>query len=360
MFAPPRIQTDLTSVDHTIEHEAVHYNDLGATVHRGGVPAGLLAELPDLYGSLFSIDEWFSLMDDVTPTTVCILEKPRHVLACSVDGDTVEVLNKVIDIGSDEATRCCRALFRAFPRVRRIHLEVKFTPRDLPMPKRVLRWTDDMVLNLPPSIDQYLASLGRSTRHHLRQYGNKFGRECPDRSTCVIPGADAPRELVDLLVAWKVERFRAKGRVTGWEMDGTQVDRLYALVQSCGEAHLTTVNGQKAALIFAFTVGDTVCPLEAAFDPRYERFHLGLLSLYWVACYSIGRRAKRLELLWGTTTYKSRLGARPERAYRLSVFRHHTSRLMSPLEALSVMRMRLGGLKTNYWKLRRAASNILR
>jgi hypothetical protein len=39
-------------------------------------------------------------------------------------GDTLDVLNKTFRIAPADASRACRALFRAFPEVRRIHLEV--------------------------------------------------------------------------------------------------------------------------------------------------------------------------------------------------------------------------------------------
>ena len=159
--------------------EPLSYADLGAQVWLGKPPAGLLEELPDLYGSVFSTELWFRIFDGVAAGGACLLEGPRHVLAFWVDGDTAEVLNKAFPMSPRDAERACRALFQALPAVQRIHLEVTFPPADLRLPQRVLYAADDMVVDLPASADEYYASLGKRTRKNVRNFEYRFAGSIP-------------------------------------------------------------------------------------------------------------------------------------------------------------------------------------
>ena len=79
-----------------------------------------------LYNTLLSTEDWFEIEDGAQPTGACLLESPHHVILFHVAGDTIEVSNKEFAIGPRSAERACRALFRALPGTRRIHLEVLF------------------------------------------------------------------------------------------------------------------------------------------------------------------------------------------------------------------------------------------
>jgi CelD/BcsL family acetyltransferase involved in cellulose biosynthesis len=328
---------------------AARYSDLRATVSPGEVPDGAAQELRELYGSLFATVDWFVTHDDAVAMGTCTLEDPRHVVLFEVEGDTVEVLNKAFAIAPEDVSRACRALFRALPRTRRIHFEVMFSPRELRLPKRVLYWTDHMIIPLPDTVAQYQAQLGKSTRRNLRTYENRLSRDFPGmRTEVVAPGEDA-RAHVDLFLRWKMDRFGVLGRDTYWEKDPQLVDRFVALLQRCGEVRMTTLAGSPVAVVFAFPVGAAVCAQEAAFDTHYEYYHLGLLAWYWLACDAIARGLHSMNLLWGTATYKERLGAVPQRATTVSVFRHQTDRFRSLDEAREVAARRLRRSRVYYY-----------
>jgi hypothetical protein len=270
------------------------------------------------------------------------------------------VLNKTFAIAPEDVRRACRALFRALPQARRIHFEVMFAPRELRAPKRVLYWTDHMIVPLPDSVEEYQAQLGKSTRRNLRTYENRLRRDFPDVHTeIIVPGADS-RALVDLFLEWKTDRFGTLGRDTYWQKDPLLADRFVVLLQRCGEAHITTLGDGPAAIVFAFPVGPAVCAQEAAFDIQHEYYHLGLLAWYWLACDAITRGMHSMNLLWGTATYKQRLGAVPQRATTVSVFRHQTDRLRSLDEARGVAARRLHRSREYYWRARHRVRRLIK
>jgi hypothetical protein len=324
--------------------------DLGATVFKDSVPAGLADELPGLYSSIFSTLDWFLTYDQMEPEGAVVLEEPRHVLLFAVRGDTVEVLNKVIVISPRDVWRAGAALWRALPHARRIHIEVKFPPQELRVPKRVLYDADAYVVDLPATVDEYNASLGKSTRRNLRTYENRLRHGFPSVAGEIVPAGERAGELVDLLVEWKIARFRALGRQTSFEREPQNIVHMRDLVRRRGTVYVTSIDGEAVALVVMFYVGDAACLFHYTYHPTCDYYHLGLLTQYWATCDAISRGAKRLDLLWGTTEYKMRLGARPQRATRLSVFRHEADRLWSLREAAWVLRHRAKRSQEYYWR----------
>jgi len=321
--------------------QPITYTDIGATVYPDAVPDGLIGELPALYSSLFSTVDWWLTQDKVEPAGACLLEGPRHVLLFYIVDDTVEILNKVFAIDPADLRRACRALFRALPQARRIHVEILFSPEDLGLPHRAVQSAEHMVIDLPETPEQYLASLGKRTRGNLRNFENRLRRDHPDVATkIIVAGADA-RRLFDLFLDWKMTRFHNHGRVTLWETLPYQVDQFVDLMSRTGEVHLTTITGKPAAIRFMSPVGDTTYALQGAFDPEYEIYRLGLLSIYWAIGDAIERGQRHFNLLWGTIDYKSHLGGRPVKATGVSVFRSQAARLYSTDEALRIARREL-------------------
>ncbi len=338
----------------------VTYDDLGATVHRGDVPACLADELPDLYSTLFATKEYIAIYDDPVEAAVCTLTEPKHVLLFSRNGDTIEVLNKVFTIAPVDAERACRALFRAFPKVRRIHLEVMFSAHELRLPRRALYATDHMVVELPDTVEAYTASLGKSTRRTLRAAANRLRRDFPDATTEVVAPGDCASELFAQFLEWKTERFRRRGQITMWEDDPGRAERFVKLVERRGEAHITSLGGHLAAIAFVFPVGRATFGRQSAADPSYEDYRLDFLCQYWVACDAVRRGKQLLYLGWGNEAHKTHLGARPRRATSLSVFRGQASRLASLGEAWTVARRTAGRrVQRDYWRGRHAVRRAL-
>ena len=261
----------------------------------------------------------------------CVLEEPRQVLLFTGKSDTVELLNKAFVIAPAEAERAFRALFRAFPHVRRIRVEVLFPPSALHCPKLVLFASNHMVVDLPPTVDEYRASLGKRRRRTLRESMNRLARDFPELTTEVFPSAgdDRAPKLFKQLLEWKTARFRERGLKTYWDEYPEMVDSFLALLRRRGEVHLTTVSGDSVALAFVFPVGEAICAQESAFDPVYGRYGLGTFSQHWVMCSAISRGYASVNMLWGGEKHKSHFAATPRLASAIVVFRDRRAFLSS-------------------------------
>jgi hypothetical protein len=331
----------------------MHFPDLGATVLVGSAPQDLADELPSLYHCLFSTMDWFLTEGGAAPNGVCLLEEPRHHIFFRHIGRRIEVLNKGFRCEPTDAHRVCTALFRAFPEVRYLHLDVMFPPAALRFPCLVRERLDRMVIDLPGSVDDYYRSLRKSTRKNVRRHQNQLAREVPGLKTEVVSPGERSQELIDRLVAWKTERFHRKGMLTYWDFDHRSRARIAELLSRRGQVLLASVEGEEVGIQLTFRVGDTAYAFLSAVDPRFEPYSLGFLMFYWLTCHAIESGAKRLDALETFESSKGQLGALPVRVTSLSVFRSWPDLLWSQRELRSIARQR-------YWLARHEAGERLR
>jgi hypothetical protein len=330
----------------------LRYPDLGATVYPYRVPRELAEELPALYGSVLSTLDWFLAWDRRPPTGACVLDDPRHVVLFCVKGATIEVLNKVFEMAPSDAARLCRALFRALPLALRISLDVMFPPYELGLSHRRLLNLDYLMLDLPDNVMAYDESLSRGTRHWVRRGTNRLRRDHPGMSTEVVMTRQGAEHLVRQVADWKVARFRQRERAAYWETEDDRVARTAALVARCGQAHVTTIDGQMAAIVLVCRAGDGVFFTEVGFDAAYERYQLGFLAVYWSVRDAVAQGARRGNLHVGTPGFKMRLGARRVPVVTLSVFR---SPIWRPVFAGEAARLLWSRRATYVWVARFAA-----
>ncbi len=344
----------------TTEPGAVHatqtcrrhaYPDLGAVITCDELPSDLAGELPRRYNSCFCVAEYFDIYDRPDNVHTCQLEEPRHVVAFTVKGATAEVLNKVVDIEPAAMERVTAAIFRERSEVHRIKAEVKFPPPELRRPHRCLLRADDYVVALPVDLDGYDRMIGNTTRKHLRQYGNGLRRRYPDFALSTLERKEIPRELVDQVIAWHLERMHVKGVVSLWETGEQQSEQLWRLLRAYGCALCGTIEGRCVAAQLLLLVGDDCWVHTVGFDRAYEDVHLGLLMTSYSIAESIRRGCTRTHLTWGTDIYKRRLGAQPEPAFRVSIYR---SRLWMTLYLRERFELLVARRKDIYWLARAA------
>ena len=327
-------------------------------VHLDEAPDELLAELPALYSSPYATLEYFTLYDGVRPAAlrVCELESPRHVIVFRTRGATAEVLDKVIEIAPADVERAAAAIFRARPEVRRLYAEVKFPPAELALPHRTLYRADDEVIALPGGAEEYEASLGYSTRRHLRSYRNALRRRYPGFELRTVAGDELTPELVARVLAWNRELVRGRGEHWIYEQHPAWADKAWRLLRRHGMVLCGFIDGELVDGQLLLFVGRDCWGYASGLDPAYREAHLGTVMVVGSALEAVARGCARLHLGWGSVEYKRHLGARPITAWRVAIYR---SRLDRTLYARERWRLLVRDRNDVYWALREALKRRL-
>ncbi len=311
--------------------------DIVSEIHEFAVPAFAEAALERLYGSLYASYRHLQLCDAARPVPHTWVAYRRGeiigVLLFRMRGARAIVLTEMFALTSELAEAFCRALFSRFPYAQAAGFNAVTLPAHLTgRPSHSAAFSENYVITLPESVDDYLAALGKSTRKTLRGYGNRLQRDWPDLRWQARRASelrtDELRRLVRQLQAFKRDSMAARGKRA--ELSARETARLLVLVAERGMVGMATVNGRLCAGSLACRFGDNYVMLLAAADPALESYRLGMLCCFWSVCDCLRDGARECHLLWGRYQYKRQLLGIPHPLCRVWVYRSLVQMLLSP------------------------------
>ncbi len=318
-------------------------------IYECAVPAFAEAALERLYGSMYA---------SLRHLQLCGCERPQPhtwvgyrrgevigVLLFRLRGTQAVVLTEMIPLAAEIAEAFCRALFSRFAYAQSACFNAVTLAASLPrLPASHAAFSENYVIALPASVDDYFAALGKATRKTLRGYGNRLQRELPDLRWEARPAsdlrADELRRLVRQLQAFKRDSMAARGKRA--ELSRRDTARLLALLSERGMVGVATAGGRICAGSLACRFGDNYVMLLAAADPALASFRLGMLCCFWAICDCLRDGARECHLLWGRYQYKAQLLGVPRPLHRVLVYRSLLQMALSPsaLAAIAWLRLR--------------------
>jgi CelD/BcsL family acetyltransferase involved in cellulose biosynthesis len=298
-----------------------------------------------LYGSIFSSMKHLRIYDTLDADTHTYVVrsgmKIQTVLLFRREGRRIQVLNEVIALSQDQIADFAKYVFSRFGSVGVICCKaIRTDLRDIGLPFQRFNSVEDIVVTLPATTQEYLASLGKNTRRNIKRYGDKLMRAFPSCTYQVYENADVNEQDVLDIIELNRARMAEKNKVS--LIDEVEAKRLVRLAQKCGLVGVTRIDGKVAAGAISFHAGDNFFLSVIAHDPAYDEFWMGILCCYHTICECIARGAKEFHFLWGRYDYKFTLLGVQRDLDNVAVYR---SRLAMMRNAGVAGRMAFNGYK---------------
>lgn len=279
-------------------------------MYTGAVPHSVHAPMDRLYRHLHASSAYHAVYGSVSSETrTCVLKRGDEVIAVILfrfEGERVRVINEQCAFPQEAIDAFSDYLFSHFPAVALISFPVvQQIPAALHHPFLHARCTHDIVLTLPGSEEEYLASLGKSTRTYIKRYLNKLKRCFPTAAWTTCEGKDASeadvRAIIELNHARMAEKYKDS------YIDEAETARILRLVRQCGLVTVMTIDGRVCAGTINYRVADNYFLQVVAHAPAYDDYGLGTLCCYLTICACIARKGCEYHFLWGRYEYKYRL-----------------------------------------------------
>ena len=253
--------------------------------------------------------------------------------------DQVLVLTEMFCLEQAVADAFSRAVFARFREVKTIHFNAISLSGPLTgWPLQHDAFSENYVISLPESVDQYLASIGKSTRKTLRSYGNRLRRDFPDFSWEVRAvgemRAHELRSVIRQLHRFKRDSMAARGKRA--EISRRETARLLILARHAGLIGIARIGERVCGGSLACRIGDNYVMLLSAADPALASYRLGILCCFWSVCDCIRAGGRECHLLWGRYKYKTQLLGEPRSLLRLTIYRSRLRMALSPLLVISM------------------------
>lgn len=297
--------------------------DISIACYESPIPAFIEAELPVRYGDIHSTLahlRTYGGSDEVTHTYVV----RRHGIIVSIflfrcEGNAVRVINEGMAITDDEIDRFAAYVFANWPSVHLISFHaVQTAIQRLAFPCQHYVCTASIVLPLPGSAEEYVASLGKNMRRNLRRYMDKLKRDFPSFRFEVFEKervqAGHVRDIMNL------NRVRIAGKNKAYAIDDEE-EKIIALSRETGMVGVATIDDVVVAGSIGYLVGDHYFFKVIAHNPRYNEYSAGILCCYLTISECIARGCKEFNFMWNEYEYKFALGARPRGLEHVVVYR---------------------------------------
>lgn len=298
--------------------------EIAAEFYLDQVPVFAAAEMERLYQNIFSVPAMVShragrslplstyvARSGTTITTVFLFRK---------SGGRVEVLNQMIAVGQADVDSFAAQVFNRFSDVSVVAFEaVEATFQRLAFPFQRFACTEDIVLPLPHTAQEYLAGLSTPARQAIRTCSHRIRRAFPSfRYEVFQKEAVQPRHICDIIKLACAEEDERTGNFSGGA-DETQA--LLALVRRHGGVAVATVGDRVCAGAIVYRVGTNYFVPLTVHDPGYAGYRLDLLSFYLTVCDCIARGGSECHFPWGRHDHKAMLPGTRRELDRLMVYR---------------------------------------
>lgn len=301
--------------------------DLVLESYDEGIPDFLEHDLARLYRSVHSSLPQFRIHGGAENARVYVAHSAGRVVSAliyRIDGRQAVVINQCFVLDDAELSLFAAYIFKRFPQVDAIACRiVESRLHSIRYPLQVYQCSEDYVLKLPATIEEYHAQLGKSTRSYVNRYLNKLRRLHPTFIFEVHTGSDIRGE--DVVAVFDMNRQRMSERGTYYGYSADYPERTTQLLRESGVLCLARINGEICAGTILYEVEGEYFLDVLSHRSEYNDIGLGTLCCYLSICECIKRGGSVYHFLWGRYDYKLRLGGveRPMSAVTLYRSRMH-------------------------------------
>src|SRR3569832_398812 len=228
----PSRPSQISTTNQTEEADSLTFS-----FHENEIPTFIEFAMARMYGSNFSSLKHFRIYHATGPGThTYIVRRGMKIdTVCLVrcDGGIVRVLNEVIKLDSEQIVQFANYIFHRFRKANVIFFKsIQTEMRRFSYPFQRFNFSEDIVLSLPDSAEEYHSRLGKNTRRNIKRYVDKLKRSYTSLSFQTYVQSDVNEQHVRDIVAHNQTHKTKKNKTTMIDEEETQ--RIIALVKKCG------------------------------------------------------------------------------------------------------------------------------
>ncbi len=266
--------------------------------------------------SMYCSIGYFNAFNETWP--VYRVETGRAALYYTEDKKRVSVLGTLNQYTDEQIETFCSFLFEKYPG-RYISWGGFYHPhasRRYHFHKTAI--VSDIIMDLPETEKEYLASLNSTTRKHVQYYKRRFLKTFPEAQLKVYRKEEITRDLISRIIHFNHLRMEEKN--THSDLDEKDEKGMYELCRYYGIVHTVELDGQLLGATINPQVSGHGHLAVIAHDPAYNKYNIGQIALYETIAGCISEGCERFHFLWDMSDYKKRFGGHLVELYYYHIY----------------------------------------
>ena len=250
--------------------------------------------------------------DDNKVTDVLIFGNKRNTARC---------FNSLVDMDKNIMDECIKAVFKQSPFIQKVMIDASLTAYQLRYSFLITK-SEDYVINLPPSINDYYQELGMSTRKNLKSRKNKLLRNFSSINYITQYKSEIKDDIIDKIVQMNYDRMKFKGVVPG--IDDKYKKNIYKYSQHYGCVTYLELDGEIVAGCIATILNKDIFLHVFAHDNNFSNYNVGENCVFHLINTSIEKKIQKFHFLWGNSDLKTRFNVKPAALFSSFVYRAYS------------------------------------
>lgn len=301
-----------------------------ATIYEREIPCFVANEIEKLYKNIHASVGYLKLNTRFKNVNTYVARTGDVILTIFLfefERGKIDVLNQFIKVDQQEIDRFVQFVFAHFPDASVVTFPtIDATISSLSRPYRQVTLTDDFVIALPESVQQYEASLGKSTRRNTKACLNKLNR----KFNAVSFEFYLNDQIDESHIRYIAELHRARLASQNVPCDASVAECRLQLSRECDTmVGLVVIDGRICAGSISYRVGENFFASMLAHDPDYNDDRVGFLCAYRTVCEGIARGGKEFHFGQARFRYKDNLLCVRRDMSRLEIYRSNTQLLLN-------------------------------
>ena len=241
-----------------------------------------------------------------------------ELLVYGNSGNTAKCFNSLVSIDQNIISEFAKNIFKKHPEIAKIEIVASY--KDYDLNKSFLSFkSDDQILNLPSTLEDYFTELGYHTRKNIKNRKVRFLRNYPNAKFVTKYASEIEESIVDKIILLNSNRMLSKGTIPG--IDNTFKECIYKYSTFYGCVAYIEIGGEIVAGCIATLLNKEIFAHVIGHDNNYSKFNLGEMCFMYIIETSINKGLSTFHFLWGETEYKRRLLAEPHELYFYYIYR---------------------------------------
>lgn len=297
------------------------------------IPGFVEAELERLYENPYSSLQQLKIYGKLTQdTNTCVVRNGVEITAIFLfqhRGRQVTVINEGMAVTAEEIRLFSDYIFSRYKSAFFISFNAIEAPADeIPFPHQRLGCPCDIVLNLPASEEEYLASIGKHIRHNIKRSMTRLPADHPSFRIDFYDGADANESHVRDIISLNKVRMGHIKKV--YKRDQDEVQKVIDLSRHLGMVGIMTIDGQVCGGSIGYRIGKQHVGRIISHDPKYDKYSMGTLCIFLCIRECIARGYRQFNFMSGNNEYKSLLGGMPRSLEQITIYRSQAKLILNP------------------------------
>lgn len=297
---------------------------MNSTKIYNGLPTEFESVLIEKYSSFLTTCaylEVYCLDYEIYYMVVSDNDEIKELLVFGNKGRTSFCFNSLVSLDQDLINEFTKSVFEKFPGIQRIKIDASYSNYNLKRSILIFE-SDDQILKLPSTIDEYLSNLSSKQRKNLRCRIAKLSMEFKNVNFVVSYGKDIEKSVIDQIILFNRCRMKNKGKVSG--IDNEYRDKIYRYSRYYGCVAYLELDGVIVAGCVATIINKDIFLHVNAYDENFSGFNVGEICAYNMIQLSIEKGLTSLHFLWGKNELKRRFLAESHDLYSYFIYRNYS------------------------------------